>query len=186
MKFKVLYVLASLKSKIMCLSVNFPMSHASIIILHQVLIHFFLKKCRSVIIYSDLSIELKFANILLGYHSKKKKEQTTTKTAINSINNSYIRLPKLTDCRRLKSIKTMWNPVYLFNQSCGHSCHWHVQFPVCVTSFPGCSCLHFLMKNWTQEQPEEEQARRQGGFEGFARTPLLAPKRFYIHCYSTF
>ena len=30
------------------------------------------------------------------------------------------------------------------------------------------------------------QARRQGGFEGFARTPLLAPKRFYIHCYSTF
>ena len=30
------------------------------------------------------------------------------------------------------------------------------------------------------------QARRQGGFEGFTRTPLLAPKRFYIHCYSTF
>jgi len=49
------------------------MSHASIIILHQVLIHFFFKTCRSVIIYSELSIELKFANILLGYHSKKKK-----------------------------------------------------------------------------------------------------------------
>ena len=25
-----------------------------------------------------------------------------------------------------------------------------------------------------------------GGSRGFARTPLLAPKRFYIHCYSTF
>ena len=34
---------------------------------------------------------------------------------------------------------------------------------------------------------EVEQARRQGGGStGFARTPLLAPKRFYIHCYSTF
>ena len=25
-----------------------------------------------------------------------------------------------------------------------------------------------------------------GGSRGFARTPLLAPKGFYIHCYSTF
>lgn len=156
MKFKVLYVLASLKSKIMCLSVNFPMSHASIIILHQVLIHFFSRSADlwSYIVSSVLNWNL--PTFYLGTTRKKKKEQTTTKTAINSINDSYIRLPKLTDCRRLKSIKTMWNPVYLFNQSCGHSCHWHVQFPVCVASFPGCSCLHFMMKNWTQEQPEEE------------------------------
>ena len=30
----------------------------------------------------------------------------------------------------------------------------------------------------------QSQARRQGGFEGFARTPLLAYKTFYIHCFN--
>ena len=35
-------------------------------------------------------------------------------------------------------------------------------------------------------QVQQIQARRQGGFEGVSLEPPFGPKRFHIHCYSTF
>ena len=57
---------------------------------------------------------------------------------------------------------------------------------LCMPSDPGYLAHQPGVQGFSPVYGAEYRPVGRGGSRGFARTPLLAPKRFYIHCYSTF